>query len=157
MMSEYQYSFASKVVMYEFESYSHAVVYVPKKIINQLPMGKGARLRIDGELNGVRFELAIMPAKGRWYILMSKRLQKLCGIGVGEKVEIDFNIADQDRVVVPDELRNALEADDDAMAVWNDLTAGKQRSFCYYVDSAKRAETRENRVEVVLRRLLEEA
>lgn len=154
-MSEYQYSFTSKIVVYEFETYSHAVVYVPKKIVSQLPMAKGSRLRVDGELNGVRFELAIMPAKGRWYILISKRLQKLCGVAVGEQVEIVFNVADQNRVVVPVELRNALEADDEAMAVWKGWTAGKQRSFCYYVDSAKRAETRENRVEMVIQRILE--
>lgn len=155
-MQGYEFTFEAKIVNYQHANYKHAVVYVPKKLIHRLPMGNGSRLRIDGEINGHRFELAIMPAKGKWYILISKRLQKLSGVKVGERLEISFNIADQNKVTVPVELRNALESDDVAMAAWNSWTPGKQRSFCFYVDSAKRAETRENRVEMVLARLLED-
>ncbi len=89
--------------------------------------------------------------------MVSKKLQKLCGVSLGDRVAVSFDIANQDAITVPCELQFALEANDAAREVWESWTAGKRRGFCYRVDSAKMPETRERRVEEVIDLLMEQA
>ena len=88
--------------------------------------------------------------------MVSKKLQKLCGVTLGDRVSVSFDIADINAITVPMELQYALEANDAAREVWDSWTAGKRRGFCHRVDSVKMIETRERRVEEVLERLKEE-
>jgi hypothetical protein len=155
-MSDYPYNFDAKVVKYDFGKMYYSVVYVPKEILSQLDFSKSKRLRIDGEIEGIRIEAALMPTKGKWYLMVSKKLQKLCGVSLGDRVSVSFDIADKDAITVPMELQYALEANDAARKVWDSWTAGKRRGFCHRVDSAKMVETHERRVEEVLERLKEE-
>ena len=120
------------------------------KLIKALPLKQYPRLRIDGELNGARFANALHPSNGKWYLLVPRRMQKKCEVTLGDRIFVQFDIADQDAVEVPEELRFALEVNDVATAVWSDLTPGKRRGFAYRVNSAKRRETKANRVEEVI-------
>lgn len=156
-MSDYPYNFVAKIVKYGFGKVKFSVVYVPKEILSQLDFTESKRLRIDGEIEGVRIEGALMPTKGKWYLMVSKKLQKLCGVSLGDRVSVSFDIADQEAITVPMELQHALEANDVAREVWDSCTAGKRRGFCYRVDSAKMVETRERRVEEVIDTLMEHA
>ncbi|QDT10802.1 YdeI/OmpD-associated family protein [Planctomycetes bacterium K23_9] len=156
-MSDYPYNFDAKIVKYGFGKVQFSIVYVPKEILSQLDFAESKRLRIDGEIEGIRIEAALMPRKGKWFLMVSKKLQRLCGVSLGDRVFISFDIADKDAITVPMELQYALEANDAAREVWDSLTAGKRRSFCYRVDSAKMVETRERRVEEVIDTLMEHA
>ncbi|CAD79166.1 chaperonin involved in protein secretion (CsaA protein) [Rhodopirellula baltica SH 1] len=141
-MSDYPYNFDVKI--------TETLVYLPKHIVSQLDFGKSKRLRIDGEINGIRIECGLMPDKGKWCFMVSKKLQKLCGIAPGDTASVSFDIADSEAVVVPKELQFALEANDAAMSAWEKWTAGKRRAQCHRVSSAKRVETRERRAEEVI-------
>lgn len=154
-MSDYPYNFDAKIVKYDFGKTYYSVVYVPKDVLSQLDFGESKRLRIDGEINGIRVEAALMPTKGKWYVMVSKKLQKLCGVTLGDHVSVSFDIASQDAITVPSELQFALEANDRAREIWSSWTAGKRRGFCYRVDSAKMPETRERRVDEVIKLLME--
>ncbi|MEM6469022.1 MAG: YdeI/OmpD-associated family protein [Planctomycetota bacterium] len=155
-MSEYPYRFEAELESFDFGRVNYTVVFAPMAVVEQLEFPASKRLRIDGELNGFRIEAALMPSKGRWYLLVSKRLRKECALSLGDVVSVEFEVADQDAVNVPQELTFALEADERASAVWRGWTAGKQRGWCYRIASAKRAETRERRVEEVLDQLRDE-
>lgn len=155
-MSDYPYNFDAKIVAYEFGKMNSSVVYVPTAITSQLTFGKSKRLRIDGEISGIRVEAALLPTRGKWLLMVSKKLQKVIGVTVGDTVSIAFEVADQDAITVPTELQYALEANDAAREVWDSWTVGKRRSFCYRVGNAKMPETRERRVEEVLERLREQ-
>lgn len=153
-MSDYPFRFEAKVKLLQFENFSLSVAVLPKKLESKLPLKQLPRLRITGEINGIRFEGALQPTKQGWYLMVSRRLLKICGSAVGEKVTVDFDIADQDAVEIPDELRFALDADDEAASRWNALTPGKRRGFAYRIASAKRPETRERRVEEMIQLLM---
>ena len=152
-MNDYEHSFEAKIVKYDFGTMVYTVVYVPKRILAKLDFSKSKRLRIDGEVNGVRVDAAMMPAKGKWYVMVSKKLQKQCGLTLGDVAIVRFNVADPDSITIPRELERALNANDRAMKVWNQMTAGKRRGFCYRVASAKMPETRERRVFEVMETL----
>lgn len=155
-MLEYEYHFEAKVQIIDFGRLQYTVVYLPKKITKRLPLDENPRLRIEGAVNGVRINSAITPtANKKHYLLLSKKLLKSCGLSVGERANVRFDIADQDAVDVPNELRHALQANDVAADVWERITPGKKRGLAYRVSSAKRASTRELRVEEVIAILIE--
>ncbi|PAY16912.1 molecular chaperone [Rhodopirellula sp. SM50] len=141
-MSDYRYHFDVKI--------TDTLVYLPNRIASQLDFGKSKRLRIDGEINGIRIECGLMPDKGKWCFMVSKKLQKECGLSPGDTARVGFDIADPEAVVVPPELQFALEANESAMSVWESWTAGKRRAQCLRVSPAKKPETRERRVEEVI-------
>lgn len=153
-MQEFEYSFEAPLSTCDFGGLIYSVVYVPKKVLSKLDFSQSKRLRIHGEINGIPIEAAIMPANGKWYIMVSKKLQKKCRLTLGDHAFVTFDIADPESVTVPRELQFALEANEAAMRNWNLLTAGKRRGFCYRVDSAKRIGTRERRVAEVIANLL---
>ena len=130
------------------------VVFPPARIVKKLRLDEVGRVRIDGEINEVRFEAAINPSKSGWYIMLSKRFRKECGLDVGDTARVCFDLANPDAVHVPNELRFAIEASGIAEKAWDATTTGKKRSFSHYVDSAKRPATREKRVDEVLDILL---
>ncbi|QDT05104.1 hypothetical protein K227x_35020 [Rubripirellula lacrimiformis] len=63
-MSDYPYIFDAEIVKYGFGKVLFSVVYVPKEILSRFDFAKTKRLRIDGEIEGVRFEAALMPRRG---------------------------------------------------------------------------------------------
>ncbi|TWU08154.1 tRNA-binding protein [Stieleria varia] len=141
-MSDYPYNFRVKI--------SDTLVYLPKDIAAQLDFSKSKRLRIDGEINGVPMECGLMPDKGKWCFMVSKKLQKQCGISPGDMASVSFDVADSESVAVPTELQFALEANESAMSIWETWTAGKRRAQCLKVSAVKKVETRERRVEEVI-------
>lgn len=56
-------------------------------------------------------------------------------------------------VSISADLRRVLAADDAAREKWDDLTPLAQRDFVAWIDSAKKPETRKNRIESVPSRL----
>ncbi|MEM9184961.1 MAG: YdeI/OmpD-associated family protein [Planctomycetota bacterium] len=154
-MVRYPFEFEATIELHDFGRMAYSVVYVPPAIAERLPIAEHPRLRVTGEVNGKRFDGALNPAgKGRHYLILSKRFLKPCRAEVGDKVWVQFDIADQDAVDTPEELLRALEANAAAAKAWQSLTPGKQRGLVYRVSSAKRAETRERRVEEVIEALI---
>lgn len=154
-MSDYPYYFDAKVKLFEFGKFSWSGVTLPKQLVSKLPLKVTPRLRITGEINGIRFEGALQPTKQGWYLMVSRRLLKICDSSVGKTVKVEFDVADQNAVEVPDDLRMALDANEEMAAKWNALTPGKRRSWAYLIAAAKRSETREVRIEKLFNFLLE--
>ncbi|AQM41251.1 hypothetical protein BZ166_06760 [Staphylococcus cohnii] len=76
-----------------------------------------------------------------WYVEEAIRVEKS-----GEKVPMKTT----EEFDMPEELKNKLEASSELKEAFNNLTPGRQRQYMYYIGQAKRASTRENRVEKVL-------
>lgn len=150
------YQFKALIEEHRFdERLAYSVVWVPKAIANELPLDSNPRLRISGEINGVPLEAALMPVRGKWYILISKRLMKAAKASLGDDVSVQFGIADQDAVNVPRALEDALLEMPDLKAVWDNLTPGKRRGLAYRVSVAKTEPTIIKRVDEVLEQLAE--
>ena len=153
-MNEYAFHFESKVELHDFGRMAYTVAYLPSELSRQLPMDENPRLRIDGTVAGVPFHGAFQSAgDGRYYLILSKSLRKSAHLNRGDMVSVSFSVADQNAVEVPKELEFALNADDRARRIWESITAGRKRGFAHRVSSAKRTETRENRVEEVIESL----
>jgi hypothetical protein len=56
---------------------------------------------------------------------------------------------------IPDDLREALVADPQALAIWEDITALARNEFICWVEDAKQAATRKRRIQRTREELLE--
>ncbi|MEM9574844.1 MAG: YdeI/OmpD-associated family protein [Pseudomonadota bacterium] len=126
---------------------TYRVVVLPEAMQEELPFDKHPRLRIDGEIADFPFNGAWQPVgNGRYYLIVPKQLFSELNLKVGDHVDVRFRIADQNAVDVPDALRRALLNDPELQSKWNQLTAGKRRSFSRRVATAKTEATIEKRI-----------
>ncbi|MFO6448473.1 YdeI/OmpD-associated family protein [Erythrobacter sp. NE805] len=144
----FPHSFTAEVVHHDVgsERYRYTVIFVPHEVKADLPLDQYPKLRITGEVDDHPIEAALTPVRGEHYILLSKKLLAAIGKRLGDAVELRFRIADQDAVEVPERLAEALARDPGMRALWEAATPGKQRALAYMVASAKRAETRDERI-----------
>lgn len=159
-MSYYKHQFVSTIEKHSMGVNSRGelfynVVFIPDALRQALPLKQYPRLRIDGEMHDIPIEAALQPAKGRSYLLISQAFMKQHGLTLGDEVEVRFNVGDQDFVDVPEELQQALYANEAALAKWEALTPGKKRGYASQVASAKRQATRVSRAEKMIGFILE--
>ncbi|MEM9364787.1 MAG: YdeI/OmpD-associated family protein [Planctomycetota bacterium] len=146
----YSHSFSAQIEKYDFGKMCYTVVYVPEETTTKLDFSKSKRLRVEGVIGQEPFAGALMPVRGRWYIMVGRRMLTKLGVQLGDSVQIHFDVVSPDTVDVPRELEYALEANAVAKAAWDALTPGKQRGLAHRVASAKRIETIENRIDEIL-------
>lgn len=158
-MSYYDYAFEGAVeklaigngrkVLY------YNVILLPEELIKALPFKKFPKLRIIGEVADHPIRGAWNPvADGRKYFILSQRFLDNADLGIGDMVEMRFNIDDQDYVDIPIELESELSTNGALAEKWQALTSGKKRFYCYQIDSAKQQATRQNRLQKVMTELL---
>ncbi|MEM6886257.1 MAG: YdeI/OmpD-associated family protein [Verrucomicrobiota bacterium] len=145
-----KYSFSAEVDIYDFGRMKYTVLYIPKKMEQELGLVKKPRLRVEGLIQGEPFSGACQPTETCWYLILSKRFLKEAGLAIGDQADVQLSIADQDAVDVPEDLQAELKRNPGIKEKWDSLTAGKRRGLAYRVASAKRLETREQRIFEVL-------
>lgn len=154
-MSFYPHAFEAPVEKLDFGKFAYTVLYIPESLVEELSLDQNPRQRIVAEIGDFEMDAAIQPSSYGWYIMLSKRVLKACGLMPDDIVRMRFRVVDPSTVNVPEELRAALDEDATATAAWDALTPGKQRGFAYRVNSAKRPETRLKRVAEVLSAILD--
>jgi hypothetical protein len=87
-------------------------------------------------------------------IITGKDVLAAHGLSIGDTVSIGVEVdPNPDDLGLPEELEVWLEQDEKAAKIWSNFTPGRQRSMCYYVTSAKRAETRFKRAEELINKM----
>jgi hypothetical protein len=125
---------------------------VPATVIEAL--GEGERPPVVITVNGHSWRSRIAKMRGRYLIGFSKANRAAAGVDTGEEVEVEVVLDTEPRVVAePEELTRALDADPAARAAWDGLAPSHRRRHAHAIESAKKAETRERRVEKVLAEL----
>lgn len=150
-MSYYPFEFEAPVEYHDVgsEKYAYTVVFIPSEMTAELPLKTYPRLRVSGEVQDHPIEASLTPVRGRWYILLSKRILNAIDARVGDLVNVRFNVSDQDAVEIPPYLSDALDAHPTERTLWNAATPGKRRGLAHRVASAKTDSTRQKRVEEV--------
>lgn len=111
-------------------------------------------VRVFVTVNNHKMDRALMPdGDGGHYIIFGADHRKKAGMKEGGKYALTIEENKEKKINIPAELQEALNADEDAMRNWNKLTPGSHRNIVYWVDSAKRTETRMQRAVEMVRRL----
>ncbi len=121
-------------------SLNYSGVIFPQDLVDQLPKG---RLRTEGKMNGIPFNLAIQNLKGGFrYFTISAAMCREAKVKQGHRVTIEFTLVDPEKLEIPEELEVALAQDDDARKIWDGFTTGKKRSLAHYVTGARSIDVR---------------
>jgi hypothetical protein len=139
MAKKQSFSFEARLAEYK-DMLVSTVVEIPIDIVKKLPAG---RVRVEGKVNQVPFNLAIQSKKnGPKYLSVSMAMRKSAKVKPGDKVKVSFVIVDPDKLDLPEEMQAVLAQDDEGAKKWKKLTVGLQRSLVHYINSSKNIDVR---------------
>lgn len=123
-----------------------AFLVLPKAASDRLP--RRGRTSVRGTVNGHPFEATLDPDGQRSHWLkVSKELREAAGARIGEVVTVQISPADPEpEPLLPDDLRKALAASSDAKVGWEATTTIARLDWIHWIESAKQAKTRKDRV-----------
>lgn len=119
---------------------------VPPGVVEAL--GGGPRPAVTIRINDHSWRSRVAIMRGRHLIGLSNANRQAAGVAIGDQVEVELALDTEPRIVVePDDLAAALDVDQDARAAYDALTSSRRREVVRSVESAKRPETRQRRIE----------
>jgi hypothetical protein len=102
---------------------------------------------VEGTAGGFPFR-APFDESGR--IQFSEALQRAIGAKAGNKLAVEITrVGEEPEVRVPEDLRAALSRTPAAQSLWAEITPMARREWVRWIASAKQAETRARRIEVL--------
>jgi hypothetical protein len=91
---------------------------------------------------------------GRYFLPLNRQNREAAGVAAGERVTVELEADLEERTVeVPDDLRAALDGDDEARSVFESLSYSHRKEYADWIVEAKRDETRRRRITKTLERL----
>ncbi|WP_460997376.1 YdeI/OmpD-associated family protein [Simiduia litorea] len=128
------------------ENEQWAFVILPKEISALLP--RRGRTTVAASINSCPFTVLLEPdgQKSHW-LRISAELLKATHANYGEDALFEIAPVEQEpEPDLPDDLANALQAQPDALAIWQATTTIARLDWIHWVTSAKQAKTRSKRV-----------
>ncbi|MFD8247692.1 YdeI/OmpD-associated family protein [Nocardia sp. NPDC059691] len=119
---------------------------VPPEVVAAL--GEGARPPVRITINGHSWKSRVALMRGRYLLGLSNANRQAAGVEIGEEIEVEVELDTQPRVVVePPDFAEALDADPVARAAYDDLAYSRKREHVHAIESAKKPDTRQRRIE----------
>lgn len=120
-------------------------ITVPPDVLDALAGGKRPRVRVT--INGHTYQSTVGTMRGIAKIPVSAAVRAAAGVTAGERLRIQLERDEAPRIVtMPDDLADALAADPAARKFFDGLSYSRQNAYVSWIEQAKRAETREERV-----------
>lgn len=118
--------------------------------------GTRGSVRVKGTMNDLTIDRALIPrGDGTHYIVLSPEMRRKAGLRLGNMVRFVLMRNEKpEELEFPEELSVALEMEPGALEILKQQTPGAVRGLVYWIDSAKRPETRAQRAAEMVRRLL---
>jgi hypothetical protein len=119
---------------------------VPPELVEAL--GGGARPPVTITVNGHSWKSRVAIMRGRHLLGLSNANREAAGVTIGDEVEVELELDVEPRVVVePPDFARALADDPVARAAYDNLTDSRKREQVRAIESAKKPETRQRRIE----------
>jgi len=102
-------------------------------------------------LGGHTYRTTVFRMSGRTFVPLNRENRTAAGVDGGERVEVTIELDTEPRVIVPPtELAAALAKEDALQQAWDGLSYTAQKENALGISDAKRAETRERRLQKTL-------
>ena len=119
-------------------------------------LGTKGRAPIRVTVNGAQtFRMSAFPdGKGGNMINFNKQMQAATGVlpGMGARFRVELDVEER-AVTLPKDLKTALEKAPRAKAAFDGLAPSHKKGYVYWIEEAKRPETRKKRVHKAVDRL----
>jgi hypothetical protein len=145
----FTHHFETTITRHSVGTMRYTVVLLDPAFHDELPLREHPRLRIEADVGGVPVKGAWQPAKGVWYLMLPKAPLKAAGLTIGDRVDVAFRVIAQDDVDIPAELAQRLATVRRLRTSWDALTPGARRGLAHFLESARRAETRADRLQKI--------
>jgi hypothetical protein len=121
-------------------------IRVPAEVVESLGAGKKPPVRVT--INGKTYRSTIASRSGQYLVGVSAENRELTGVAAGDEVDVDIELDTEPReVVVPPDLRKALDAAPEAKQFFATLSFSQKQWYVLPVEQAKKPETRQRRLE----------
>lgn len=120
-------------------------LYIPDELLG----GVRKRVWLKGTLNGRPFAATANPWKsGTHVVTVNRQMRAALGIDGPAEVELEADVLDEPilDIEIPRDLLEALDAAPDARGTFESLPPSHQKEFVFYLDEAKRPDTRNARI-----------
>ena len=114
--------------------------------------GSRGQIKVKGTVNGQPFKSTLLPqGDGSHYLVVPRSIREKIGASQGAKVRVTLE-ADKEvrKVAVPKDLTAALKKRHGAAAAFEKLSPSHRKEYVSWIESAKKAETREKRMRSIL-------
>jgi hypothetical protein len=130
-------------------------VTVPFDIEEQY--GSKSQVAVKGTINGVAYKGSLMPhGNGTHYMVVNQALRDAAKAEAGSAINVTMERDEDERsVTVPDDFADQLEANEAAGAFFQNLAYSYQKEYISWIETAKKAETRIDRISKAIQRLSE--
>jgi hypothetical protein len=130
-------------------------VDVPAKIRKAL--GDDKHIPVAGTIDDLPFESTLTPrGDGLYRLFVHSSIWRKLGVDNGDSVTVKLRSGQApDDLPVPDDVLESLLRNEDAKAIFDNLTTRSRNSYIAFINQAKNPETRKKRLEVGIERLLE--
>jgi hypothetical protein len=119
---------------------------VPPEVVEAL--GGGKRPAVIITIRGHSWKSRVAILRGRYLLGLSNANRQAAGVEIGEEAEVELELDTEPRVVVePPDFAQALDDDPLARAAYDSLAHGRKREHVRAIESAKKPETRQRRIE----------
>jgi hypothetical protein len=106
-----------------------------------------ARPPVVCTVNGHEYRSRLMVYGGKTWLGLTNAFRTQLRVADGDELEVEIERDDAPREVeLPPELRQELDADDEARAAFEKLSFTHRREYAEWIAGAKRADTRERRI-----------
>lgn len=129
------------------------LIVLPSAISAKLP--SRGMVMVQGTLNGHTFKAALEPdGKSSHWLLVDNDLHKAAKVEAGDHVKLAIEpMKDWPEPIVPADLRAALNANQTANAMWQDITPMARWDWIRWINGTKQAATRQRRIDVALSKM----
>jgi hypothetical protein len=125
---------------------------IPERVVDAL--GGVKRPPVTITVNGHTWKSRVAIMRGRYLLGLSNANRRAAGIATGDEVEVGVQLDTEPRIVgEPEDFAQALDADPTARAAYDRLAYTHKREHVLAIESARKAETRERRIQKALEML----
>jgi hypothetical protein len=129
-------------------------IEIPPEVVASLGAGKKPAVRVTIRDHTYRSTVAVRGA--RYLVGVSAENRQKAGVSAGDEVDVDIELdAEPREVTVPRDFADALAADAAAARFFDGLSYSQKSWYVLPVEQAKKADTRQRRVEKAMAMLRE--
>lgn len=114
------------------------------------------RVKVRATFDGLEYRGSVVSMGGGYMLGMTQEIREKIGKGFGDEVLVTLEKDDEERKVeMPEDFASAMQADEKAAATFNAFPFTAQKEYVTWITSAKREETRQDRILKAVLRLSE--
>ncbi|WP_169087132.1 YdeI/OmpD-associated family protein [Paenibacillus sp. PL91] len=117
--------------------------------------GSKSQVAVKGTVNGIAYKGSLMPhGNGMHYMVVNQALRDAAKAEAGSEVSVTMERdEDERRISLPDDFAHQLAANEAAGAFFQNLAYSYQKEYVSWIEAAKKAETRIDRISKAIQRL----